>query len=130
MLTSLKPYDHYSHMRTTLSLENDAIRSYARRHRLSLGKAASELALREVNGLPVLGVPGDFPVITTRERRETLKRRMKRHLPDANVLLALVWPRHESHATAHDWFAKASGYAWATSPLTQLGGCGCSPTRL
>lgn len=46
---------------------------------------------------------------------------MKRHLLDVNVLLALVWPRHESHTTAHGWFAKAGQYAWATNPLTQLG---------
>jgi predicted nucleic acid-binding protein len=46
---------------------------------------------------------------------------MNRHLLDVNVLLALVWPRHESHAAAHAWFAKSGHKAWATSPLTQLG---------
>jgi uncharacterized protein len=46
---------------------------------------------------------------------------MNRHLPDVNVLLALVWPRHASHAAAHAWFAKAGQHAWATNPLTQLG---------
>ncbi len=46
---------------------------------------------------------------------------MKRHLPDVNVLLALVWPRHESHAAAHGWFAKTGQHAWATNVLTQLG---------
>ena len=46
---------------------------------------------------------------------------MKRHLVDVNVLLALIWPRHESHAAAHDWFAKSGCRAWATNPLTQLG---------
>jgi uncharacterized protein len=46
---------------------------------------------------------------------------MKRHLPDVNVLLALVWPRHESHAAAHGWFAKSGQHAWATNVLTQLG---------
>ncbi|HUY14198.1 MAG TPA: hypothetical protein VMX16_11300 [Terriglobia bacterium] len=46
---------------------------------------------------------------------------MNRHLPDVNVLLALVWPRHESHAAAHAWFAKSGQQAWATNALTQLG---------
>jgi toxin-antitoxin system PIN domain toxin len=46
---------------------------------------------------------------------------MNRHLLDVNVLLALVWPRHESHDAAHAWFSKSGHKAWATSPLTQLG---------
>lgn len=46
---------------------------------------------------------------------------MNRQLPDVNVLLALVWPRHESHAAAHAWFAKSGQHAWATNALTQLG---------
>jgi uncharacterized protein len=46
---------------------------------------------------------------------------MNSHLPDVNVLLALVWPRHESHAAAHAWFAKSGRHAWATNALTQLG---------
>lgn len=46
---------------------------------------------------------------------------MNRHLPDVNVLLALVWPRHEGHAAAHAWFAKSGQQGWATNPLTQLG---------
>src|SRR5262245_46710362 len=46
---------------------------------------------------------------------------MSRHLLDVNVLLALVWPRHEMHAAAHTWFSKSGGKAWATNPLTQLG---------
>jgi toxin-antitoxin system PIN domain toxin len=45
----------------------------------------------------------------------------RRHLPDVNVLLALIWPRHESHAAAHAWFAKSGQQAWATNSLTQLG---------
>jgi hypothetical protein len=40
---------------------------------------------------------------------------------DVNVLLALLWPRHQGHASAHAWFAKAGEHAWATNPLTQLG---------
>lgn len=63
-------------MRTTLALETDAVkavRSYARRRRVSMGKAASELirrgarfqlGVKMVNGLPVLDMPDDFPVIT------------------------------------------------------------------
>jgi uncharacterized protein len=46
---------------------------------------------------------------------------MNRHLPDVNVLLALVWPRHESHAAAHAWFVKSGQKAWATNALTELG---------
>jgi len=46
---------------------------------------------------------------------------MNRHLPDVNVLLALLWPRHECHAAAHAWFAKSGQRAWATNALTQLG---------
>ncbi|MGB7591277.1 MAG: TA system VapC family ribonuclease toxin [Terriglobia bacterium] len=46
---------------------------------------------------------------------------MKRHLLDVNVLLALVWPRHKSHAAAHAWFDKSGQQAWATNVLTQLG---------
>ena len=46
---------------------------------------------------------------------------MNRHLLDVNLLLALVWPRHEGHDAAHAWFAKSGQRAWATNPLTQLG---------
>jgi toxin-antitoxin system PIN domain toxin len=46
---------------------------------------------------------------------------MSRHVPDVNVLLALVWPRHQSHAKAHEWFAEVGHRAWATTPLTTLG---------
>ena len=46
---------------------------------------------------------------------------MNRHLLDVNVLLALVWPRHESYAAAHAWFDKSGQQAWATNVLTQLG---------
>jgi hypothetical protein len=69
-------------MRTTLSLEGDAIeaiREYARSRRLSLGKAASELVrrgaryqvgTRKVNGLPVLDASEEFPVITSEQVQE------------------------------------------------------------
>jgi hypothetical protein len=46
---------------------------------------------------------------------------MSRYLLDVNVLLALVWPRHESYEAAHAWFGKTGRHAWATNPLTQLG---------
>jgi len=46
---------------------------------------------------------------------------MNRQLADVNVLLALLWPRHESHTAAHAWFAKSGHRGWATNPLTQLG---------
>jgi hypothetical protein len=69
-------------MRTTLSLESDAIeaiRAYARGRHLSLGKAASELVrrgaryqvgTRKVNGLPVLDASEGFPVITSEQVQE------------------------------------------------------------
>ena len=69
-------------MRTTLSLEDDAmkvIQAYARTNKLSLGKAASELIrrgfryrpeIKKVNGIPVLDVPDDFPTITTEQVRD------------------------------------------------------------
>jgi uncharacterized protein len=46
---------------------------------------------------------------------------MNRQLLDVNVLLALLWPRHEGHRAAHAWFEKSGRRAWATNPLTQLG---------
>ena len=46
---------------------------------------------------------------------------MNRYLPDVNVLLALLWPRHQSHAAAHAWFGKSGQHAWASDALTQLG---------
>ena len=72
-------------MRTTLSLQDDAaniIRTYAKRRKLSMGKAASELVrrgaryqlgTRQVNGLLVFDVPDDFPVITSERVRELLE---------------------------------------------------------
>ena len=71
-------------MRTTLSLEDDAInaiRAYARTGRLSMGRAASELirrgacyqlGTRRLNGLPVFDAPDDFPAISTERVRELL----------------------------------------------------------
>lgn len=43
------------------------------------------------------------------------------HLVDVNLLLALLWPRHENHNAAQTWFAKSGHRAWATNPLIQLG---------
>lgn len=71
-------------MRTTLALEDDAIEAvnaYARSHRISLGKAASELirrganyqlGTRKVDGLPVLDATGEFPPITSEQVRDLL----------------------------------------------------------
>jgi hypothetical protein len=71
-------------MRTTLALEDDAIKaiqSYARSRRISIGKAASELirrgaryqlGIRRVNGFPVLDAPEDFPTIRSEQVRELL----------------------------------------------------------
>ena len=71
-------------MRTTLSLDDDAIKAiqaYAETNRLSLGKAASalirrgvryQLRTRTVDGIPVFEVPDDFPTITTERVRELL----------------------------------------------------------
>ena len=46
---------------------------------------------------------------------------MNRHLPDVNVLFALVWPRHEFYPAAQSWFATSGQRAWASNTLTQLG---------
>jgi toxin-antitoxin system PIN domain toxin len=43
------------------------------------------------------------------------------HLLDVNALLALLWPRHESHSSAQAWFAKTGHRGWATNLITQLG---------
>jgi hypothetical protein len=71
-------------MRTTLSLEDDAIkaiRTHARTSQLSMGRAASELirrgacyqlGTRKLNGLPVFEAPDDFPAISTERVRELL----------------------------------------------------------
>ena len=43
------------------------------------------------------------------------------HLLDVNVLLALMWPAHQNHQLAHDWFADNARKGWATCALTQAG---------
>jgi predicted nucleic acid-binding protein len=45
---------------------------------------------------------------------------MAKYLLDVNVLLALAWPSHEFHASAHHWWI-GSGKRWATCALTELG---------
>ncbi len=44
---------------------------------------------------------------------------MTAFLLDVNVLIALMWPAHESHAQVQDWFSRKSRQGWATCPLTQ-----------
>ena len=44
---------------------------------------------------------------------------MTAFLLDVNVLIALMWPAHEGHAQAQDWFSRESREGWATCPLTQ-----------
>ena len=42
-------------------------------------------------------------------------------LLDVNMLIALAWPSHVHHRTAHTWFGKNASQGWATCPLTQCG---------
>src|SRR5580693_144211 len=44
---------------------------------------------------------------------------MAKYLLDTNVLLALAWPSHEFHETAHRWWTH-SRKRWATCALTEL----------
>ena len=46
---------------------------------------------------------------------------MKAALLDINILTALLWPAHEHHEVAHDWFGGRADARWATCSLTQLG---------
>jgi toxin-antitoxin system PIN domain toxin len=43
-----------------------------------------------------------------------------RALLDVNVLIALAWPNHSHHDSAHSWFAEWTA-GWATTPLTETG---------
>ena len=45
---------------------------------------------------------------------------MKGFLLDVNVLVALLWSRHEHHAAAQRWFALAARRGWATCALTEV----------
>lgn len=40
-------------------------------------------------------------------------------LLDANVLIALCWPTHGSHAVVEEWFARRGVRGWATCPFTE-----------
>jgi toxin-antitoxin system PIN domain toxin len=40
-------------------------------------------------------------------------------LLDVNVLVALMWPTHEFHARAQEWFARRASHGWATCPFTE-----------
>lgn len=46
---------------------------------------------------------------------------MKGYLLDTNLLIALLWPRHEDHDRAVKWFRRQRAKGWATCPLTQAG---------
>lgn len=46
---------------------------------------------------------------------------MTAHLLDVNVLVALMWPAHDGHERAQNWFARHSRAGWATCPFTQAG---------
>lgn len=46
---------------------------------------------------------------------------MKPALLDTNVLLALAWPNHQHHSSAHAWFRAESRFGWASCAFTQLG---------
>lgn len=43
------------------------------------------------------------------------------HLPDINVLIALVWNHHPYHNRAKRWFDRERTGQWLTCALTQLG---------
>lgn len=42
-------------------------------------------------------------------------------LLDINVLMALAWPGHVHHDSAHQWFSANRASGWATCPHTELG---------
>lgn len=42
-------------------------------------------------------------------------------LADVNLLLALAWPDHHTHAAATKWFQRQRSQGWATTPVTQSG---------
>lgn len=46
---------------------------------------------------------------------------MKGYLLDTNVLIALLWPSHERHMLAVNWFSRHRSRGWATCPLTETG---------
>jgi len=42
-------------------------------------------------------------------------------LLDINVLIALIDPAHQFHASAHTWFKSHRSHGWATCPITENG---------
>jgi toxin-antitoxin system PIN domain toxin len=38
---------------------------------------------------------------------------------EVNMLIALMWPAHEDHDRAQQWFAHNAHHGWATCPFTQ-----------
>ncbi len=44
---------------------------------------------------------------------------MKAALLDANILVALLWPEHESHEKVQNWFKQHASEGWATCPFTE-----------
>ena len=46
---------------------------------------------------------------------------MKGYLLDTNLLIALLWPSHEQHDRALQWFTRHRAKGWATCPITQAG---------
>lgn len=46
---------------------------------------------------------------------------MSSSLLDVNVLIALLWPEHESHERAQRWFRQNASLGWATCAMTQAG---------
>ncbi len=44
---------------------------------------------------------------------------MSGFLLDVNVLIALLWPAHESYERVQQWFRAHERAGWATCPLTQ-----------
>ncbi len=43
------------------------------------------------------------------------------YLLDVNLLVALMWPAHDFHDRAQDWFRARSRQGWATCAITQAG---------
>jgi len=44
---------------------------------------------------------------------------MTAFLLDVNVLIALMWPAHQSHPPVEEWFSRHARQGWATCPFTQ-----------
>jgi predicted nucleic acid-binding protein len=40
-------------------------------------------------------------------------------LLDANVLIAMMWPAHVTHAKVQRWLSKRAAEKWASCPMTQ-----------